>query len=1634
MNVKLVQSAGRNEQLYADAGGNVYLNLTGFLLGPTVSNFTVYVDSIVAGGTADVELQTTLQGTGTGSSGGVRVTVPPNGKSGVFYQQFTYFNPDSPSGTLLDLGETVSGGVAIASTYDFIARNSSLGLTSSPGIIAGSSGAGDIIITAAHSAPTATTINVNAITSDLVPATTKGTGTISVLTNGYIVVTETTGNLRAELIKSTANNVTLTAADSILDGSGDPTGTEVYGNNITLTAQNGGIGTATDPLGIVSQYFLPGVLTATADLANIYIVQTSGTIDLNYADDPGLSVFLTALQGSILNGALPGTTYNVVGANGWLSAEQNIGTDCTDRIETEVSALETDSITGNTYVNNVGNLTIGGSFETDSLGATAGGNMFIATAGAITIEKSVFAVGDAVIVAENSSVHGVGNITVDSLDLAGNPLVVDSATTLSLLAGHNVTVKQGAAVQAGQSVFIKSDYQGDICGNTPTDVGPSQFVEVGTVILIAGIVASPFITIEGGDGPDKITATSTSVLDGAYPWTAATFPKVLGTLPRVTSTESLIVIFGDNGSVTNYSVGVPETISSAGTGAGGNDAINVVGTAYAKGIDIFGGDGSDVVNLTPISTLSKTDTLVGTDVIFGDNGTIDLAASGQLETVMSVYDSGGGNDKITVGPANDAIILGGEGSNTIATGAGAGIIFGNEGEIQYSPAGTLSHVFSTNAITTETGAPGYVTGNNIITVGSGDFDILAGIGTETVTVGNGDNIIIGHDGKLSYTAGILTSVVSIDPAEGGTATITMGTGDNIVIGGFGPNTISATGGDQIIVGHDGQVLYSPAGVLQSVASIDPQDAGGNNIISGGAGDDLIIGGIGNNTITVGNGESKIIGQDGEFLFDAKGNLVEAETADASYSGKDTISVGTGANVILGGSGSDTITAAAGNQIIIGNNGSVTYSAPGVLMTVIGQDVFPTSKSSVAYGGNNTIKVAGGGNLIIGGFGNNLITVTTGGNSIIGQDGEFTFTTGGQLILAETLSPAEGGKDTISLGNGNNLVLGGTGNDKITAGTGNQVIVGDNGTVSYNVPGVLAYVLGQDVYQSGGVNATATGSNVITLGVGNDFIIGGYGANSITAGNGDSAVIGQDGEFLFTTGGQLILAETINPALGNPDTIALGTGNYVVLGGTGSDKITTGVGNQVIVGNNGTVAYASPGVLSYIDGNDVYQVGDTTHVATGNNIITVGNGNDFIIGGIGNQTITGANGVIVAIGEDGRIEFAGGLLIYATSENPAYGGNSTISVGLGPDILIGGTGNDTITTSGNDYVTRTDNNIIIGDNGVVSFTAPGVLSFITTFSPQNGGSNKITTGNGNNFILGGIGNNTITAGWGDDVVIGEDGLLIFSNTSTTAAQDTLTVGSQDWLSQGRNAVTGSIWNEYEGWYTVTYTGGLLTYATSSDPTYGGNNTITLGNGTDAVIGGTGNDTVTLGNGSDIVIGDNGNITWTPLGTLTTIQTSDPTNAGNNTITVGLGNDFILGGAGSDVITAGVGTLAAMSLTPCGCEPQVHPVYGNDVIVGDDGVISFSASIWDWVNPTWFTEYGAPLLSVTSTDLTYGGADTITGGPGNQVAIGGLGADTITLPNAINTANGQAVSHPITGSDRRSDRRQRSGQLPDWRRVL
>src|SRR6185436_5893388 len=64
-----------------------------------------------------------------------------------------------------------------------------------------------------------------------------GEGHITVLTNGYVALTEKTGDMRVESITSTGSDVLLYAPDRILDADRDAnTESDIAGRNITLVA------------------------------------------------------------------------------------------------------------------------------------------------------------------------------------------------------------------------------------------------------------------------------------------------------------------------------------------------------------------------------------------------------------------------------------------------------------------------------------------------------------------------------------------------------------------------------------------------------------------------------------------------------------------------------------------------------------------------------------------------------------------------------------------------------------------------------------------------------------------------------------------------------------------------------------------------------------------------------------------------------------------------------------------------------------------------------------------------------------------------------------------------------------------------------------------------------------------------------------------------------------------------------------------------------------------------------------------------------------------------------------------------------------------------------------------------------
>ena len=274
---------------------------------------------------------------------------------------------------------------------------------------------------------------------------------------------------------------------------------------------------------------------------------------------------------------------------------------------------------------------------------------------------------------------------------------------------------------------------------------------------------------------------------------------------------------------------------------------------------------------------------------------------------------------------------------------------------------------------------------------------------------------------------------------------------------------------------------------------------------------------------------------------------------------------------------------------------------------------------------------------------------------------------------------------------------------------------------------------------------------------------------------------------------------------------------------------------------------------------------------------------------------------IIIGDYGLAEFneAGAVVLIETTEFN-QGGSDVITGGAGGNLILGGVGSDTITVGGGDDPAPGDGSpndsilgdIILGDNGRAEFDEAGVLTLIRTTAPAQGGNDTITGGTGANVILGGAGNDEIQAGGDDlpDIILGDNGFASFLN-------------------------------------------GVRQEISTSDPDNGGVDTITAGDGPNVLLGGSEGDTITGGGADDIILGDNGHATFNEAGILTLIETTDPIQGGDDTITGGAGTNIIFGGAGGDTITVGGDSG---NETPG--DPQNDGPLG-DIILGDNGRAEF-----------------------------------------------------------------------------------------------
>src|SRR5207253_10342194 len=137
-----------------------------------------------------------------------------------------------------------------------------------------------------------------------------------------------------------------------------------------------------------------------------------------------------------------------------------------------------------------------------------------------------------------------------------------------------------------------------------------------------------------------------------------------------------------------------------------------------------------------------------------------------------------------------------------------------------------------------------------------------------------------------------------------------------------------------------------------------------------------------------------------------------------------------------------------------------------------------------------------------------------------------------------------------------------GADRIVGGTATNIILGDSGQITaapQSSPrfGGLPITLGRVETTADGIG----GNDTIVAGSGPEVIFGGTGADRITGGGSTNIVFGDDGyvDWIAADGDptDIDVVASTTPADGGDDTITIGTGDAIVVGGQGNDRITGG---------------------------------------------------------------------------------------------------------------------------------------------------------------------------------------------------------------------------------------------------------------------------------------------------------------------------------------------------------------------------------------------------------------------------------------------------------------------------------------------
>jgi Ca2+-binding RTX toxin-like protein len=953
--------------------------------------------------------------------------------------------------------------------------------------------------------------------------------------------------------------------------------------------------------------------------------------------------------------------------------------------------------------------------------------------------------------------------------MAGNDRIYSDDTSIA------TTIEGGAGAD---SIQIGQLYGGTVPGVTDSSwFAASVGAKVGattTTLTTRGYLSngnSVALAVRGGDGDDITTVYGNRA--------ALDIQGQAG--DDITIVRALVVPPATKTAAASYVMHAPITVDADAAGADGNDRVQLVGTELADDL------------------LLVADRVQGMGVNLGYGRSDQLVVDGQER-----------DDRffVTASAASlTARFIGGLGADTLSVGGdvtGRIVSYTNWNSGAAQPVLNTANILTSHQLDAVAGSVFFDGGVAVASVTSAQ--LFAGekavaltqpVVPATTESAQLDLLRVYDDGNTSGRTGDKAGRMNAEGLSGlglgGTVGVSnsvevfevlMGSGNDgftvsatatgtitVINGGGGSDTLTATGGGGaaaplILLGdslQDGGRYTATASTrngagLEFASSgndrIDASGASGAVVIYGGAGndtligsryDDQIAGGSGNDSISAGDGNDHVYGDSG-FNLDLSKPLVLSTQPLLVVNVSTAKALSSDALVV----GNDTLSGGSGKDILIGDHGTISQAATANRLLTTGKVTGVTSVVKDTGGSNVfTDTVTDGESWIFAGIGADTITGSKARQFVIADAGSVTADASGRVLTIQS-SGTVGGNDSVTLGSGAGVVIGGAGADSITTGSGTFQVIGDHGSLTYDRLGKLT---------DAKTVVAATGSaDVIRLGVGgsaNVVVLGGEGADQISTGNGVGVIVGDHGAGKWKSGVLQSLAST-NDTVGGNDTMYLGGGDKVVIGGVGADTIVNGAslggpilaGNAVVIGDAGSVTFGSTGVLSAV-------TSASSDTAGGADIIKLASKSAVVIGGIGEDSITvvttglglGASTVHVT-GDGGAFGYdSAGRLTAAKTIANTKGAKDTISLTVDSNssmLAFGGEGADGITTTAsnryivNDFATTTWSKGVMTSKAITGAISSDKLSADGVVTPDT--RNASATGSGDFFLAG-------MAGWG-----------------------------------------------------------------------------------------------------------------------------------------------------------------------------------------------------------------------------------------------------------------------------------------------